>query len=265
MNQPHSTLGQAVITGASRGIGAEYARALAGEGYSLLLVARNQARLEQVAGEISDAHAIEVRTACIDLTNDTASDELFETAQRSPLPVDLLINNAGFGMFGAFVQTPVAQVQAMLRLHINTIVESTHRFLPSMIARRKGTIINVASVAGFLPIPYMAEYAATKAFLISFSEALAEEVRASGVTIQACCPGSTQTDFHRTAGHQPKNPLGSQTVQEVVKASLNGLKKRHARVTVGWQGRAIDFLTHYMPRSLLVRMAGNRAKPTSQD
>ena len=266
MKQSHSHApGLAVITGGSRGIGAEYAKGLASRGYSLLLVGRDRIRLEQVSHDVTKRHAVAVTTASIDLTTVTAADELFEAAQQHQTPIDILVNNAGFGFFGEFSKMPADQVQAMLRLHINTIVESTRLFLPDMIHRRNGAIINVSSVAGFLPIPYMAEYAATKAFLISFSEALAEEVKEHDVIIQVCCPGSTATDFHNTAGHQPKNPLGSQTVQEVVNASLAGLDTRRTRVTVGWQGKISDFLTHYLPRSLVIRMAGNRAKPISQD
>ncbi|GJL66645.1 MAG: hypothetical protein NPIRA05_16160 [Nitrospirales bacterium] len=208
---------------------------------------------------------MQVIVECLDLSIAGAAHQLFVLAQQSNTPVDILINNAGFGMYGEFVHMPLPHIPKMLQLHINTIVESTRLFLPAMIERRSGAIINVASVAGFLPIPYMTEYAATKAFLITFSEALAEEVRESGVTIQTCCPGSTETDFHRTAGYRPANPLGSQTAQEVVQASLTGLDKHRSRITVGWQGWLSDMVSRFLPRSMMIRMVGNQVKPQTRN
>ena len=184
----------AVITGASRGIGAEYARALARRGFDLLLVSRDEARLQGLATELRNAHPIEVETEVLDLAQPDAGHKLFVAAKDRRPAVDLLINNAGFGMYGDFATMPLPRIQEMLHLHINTVVDSTRLFLPSMIERQSGAIINVASVAGFFPIPYMAEYAATKAFMNSFSEALAEEVRSAGVSIQACFPGYTKSN-----------------------------------------------------------------------
>ena len=251
----------AVITGASRGIGAEYARALARRGFNLLLVSRDQKKLQELIIEIRKEHQIEIDAEVLDLSQLDAGHKLFIAAQQRRPVVDLLINNAGFGMFGDFATMPLPRIQEMLHLHVTTVVDSTRLFLPNMIERQSGGIINVASVAGFFPIPYIAEYAATKAFMISFSEALAEEVRSAHVSIQACCPGYTDTDFHRTAGVNPRSPLRAQSVQEVVEASLRGLDARRTRVTVGWQGRLTDFISRYMPRTLLIRLAGNRANP----
>ena len=253
--------GLAVITGASRGIGAEYARALAKRGYSLLLVARDEARLQQVAREILDKEGVEVTTASLDLSEDDAARQLMAAAGNGQRPVDILVNNAGFGMYGKFANMPLPRIQAMLELHINAVVESTRLFLPSMIERRSGAIINVASLAGLFPIPYMAEYAATKSFLISFSEALAEEVQESGVTIQACCPGYTVSEFHQTAGHTPRNPFPPQTAKAVVQASLRGLDKGRTRVTVGWQGRLSMVFTGMIPRRILIQLTGRRVQP----
>ncbi len=255
--------GFAIITGASRGIGAEYARAFAKRGYSLLLVARDKERLQHLAKETSRTHDVEIITESLDLSMPNAAHQLFASARDCHSHVDVLVNNAGFGMYGEFANMPLPQIQEMLQLHINAAVESTRLFLPSMIERQAGAIINMASVAGFFPIPFMAEYAATKAFLISFSEALAEEVRSSGVLIQACCPGYTKTDFHDTAGHRPRNPLAPQTVQEVVQASLSGLDQSRTRVTVGWQGWLSQLATHIVPRRRLIRLTGKRTKPRS--
>ncbi|WP_447971270.1 SDR family NAD(P)-dependent oxidoreductase [Nitrospira sp. M1] len=253
--------GLAIVTGASRGIGAEYARTLGSRGYPLLLVGRDEERLQQVGDSISRDHGVAVTVKCLDLSQEEAAHHLFVTAQQCQTDIAILINNAGFGLYGMFIDMPMARIRAMLQLHINTVVESTRLFLPHMIERQSGAIINVSSVAGFLPIPYMAEYAATKAFLISFSESLAEEVRASGVTVQACCPGYTESEFHATAGYRPRNPLQAQTAQEVVHASLSGLAKKRRRVTVGWQGWLSDIFARFLPRSVVMRIVGNQVKP----
>ncbi len=255
--------GLAVITGASRGIGAEYARRLGAKGFSLLLIARDLDQLERITEEITSTHDVEVHAQCLDLSLAGAAHQLFAVARDCGKSVDILINNAGFGLYGEFVNMPLPHIQDMLQLHINAIVESTRLFLPSMIERQSGCIVNVASVAGFFPIPYMTEYSATKAFLISFSESLAEEVRESGVTIQACCPGYTKTDFHNTAGHRPRNPLPAQTVQEVVQASLEGITKKRSRVTVGWPGQLSNMIARLIPRSVLIKIAGRQVKPRS--
>ncbi|MFQ5931446.1 MAG: SDR family NAD(P)-dependent oxidoreductase [Nitrospiraceae bacterium] len=250
-----------VITGASRGIGAEYARALAGRGYDLLLVSRDKARMDQLAFELTSRHAIAAVSEALDLAQEDAAHRLYVAARQRRPHVDLLVNNAGFGLYGEFVNMPMARVQAMLRLHVNTIVESIRLFLPAMIERRAGGIINVASIAGFYSVPYMAEYAATKAFLIAFSEALAEEVASSSVRVQACCPGSRATDFHATAGFRPKNPVRVQTPAEVVSASLSALEHGQSVVTTGWQWRALAALSRLMPRHWLTRMAARSMKP----
>jgi short-subunit dehydrogenase len=250
----------AVITGASRGIGAAYARAMAHRGFDLLLISRDEGRLHALATTLQDTDGVEINTAVLDLAQPDAGHQLYALSRKQREHVDLLINNAGFGWYGSFVDMPLPRVHEMLRLHVNTVVDSTRLFLPSMIERRAGAIINVASLAGLFPIPYMAEYAATKAFMISFSEALAEEVRPSGVYIQACCPGYTDTDFHQTAGAKPRNPLKSQTSDQVVQTSLRALEKGKPHVTVGWQGRLTEFLSRFFPRNLLIRRAGKRVK-----
>jgi short-subunit dehydrogenase len=251
----------ALITGASRGIGAAYARALAAKGYDLLLVSRDKARLDQEASELTKRHPVSVEIEVADLAAPDAANRLYVSARHRRRTLDLLINNAGFGLFGEFVDLPMARIQEMLRLHVHTIVESIRLFLPGMIERGTGRIINVASVAGLLPVPYLAEYAATKAFLITFSEALAEEVRSSGVRVQVCCPGSTETDFHATAGFRPKNPLGAWSADEVAAASLAALERGPVLLTIGWQGWVTAWAARWIPRTWLVRAAGAWLNP----
>jgi len=252
----------AVVTGASRGIGADYARALAAKGYDLLLVARDRSRLDRLAGEIRGAASVSVDVAVHDLSQPEAAHQLFVSARTLRPAADLLINNAGFGLCGPFAEQPMPRIQEMLRLHVNTIVESVRLFLPDMIERRSGAIINVASVAGFMPLAYMTEYAATKTFLIAFSQALAEEVRASGVRVQACCPGSTETDFHQTAGTHPRSPFGSQTSPDVVAASLRAIERGPTVVATHWSGALMDRLGRWVPRGLLARSAAAWIKPS---
>ena len=245
----------AVITGASRGIGADYAYALASRGYDLLLVARDRARLEQLAAEVIERDPVRADIARLELSEPEAAHRLYQAARECRPSVDLLINNAGFGSVGDFIAMPMARIQAMLRLHVNTVVESCRLFLPGMVERRSGAIINVASTAGFMPIAGMTEYAATKSFLIAFSEALAEEVRPAGVRIQVCCPGATLTDFHRTAGSHPKGPFTVQTSAEVVARSLAALTNGRTVVTTHWSGTVTDWLGRWVPRGVLARGA----------
>ncbi len=253
MNEIAATKPFAVVTGASRGIGAEYARALGARGHDLLLVARDKDRLEHLAADLVQRYGIEAGWEIMDLAEPEAGHRLFAAARAQRPYVDVLVNNAGFGLYGAFVDMPSPKLQEMLRLHINTIVESVRLFLPGMLERGSGTIINVSSTAGLMPIPYLAQYGATKSFLISFTEALAQEVRGSGVRLQACCPGSTDTDFHATAGYVPKDPVRVDSAAEVVSASLAALSRGPVTVTVGLRGRLMAAISRWGPRRFLLR------------
>ncbi len=259
----------AVLTGASRGIGAEYARLLANRGYDLLLVSRDETRLTHLSRELETNHRIQAHVFIADLAQPDAAHQLFVESRQYRQTPDMLINNAGFGLYGEFVSHSLPRIREMLHLHVQTVVESIRLFLPGMIERGSGTIINVASIVGLLPIPYFAEYAATKAFLVSFSEALAEEVRETGVLIQACCPGQTETDFHESSGFRPPGRLPMQTADQVAHVSLAALRNKHPVVTIGWQGRLTALVIKWLPRRFLIRTAGRfirtaaRSSPTS--
>ncbi len=255
----------AILTGASRGIGAGYARLLASQGYDLLLVSRNETRLTQLSHELETNHRIQAHVFSVDLAQPHAAHQLFVEGRRYRHTPDMLINNAGFGLYGEFVSHPLPRIQEMFHLHVQTVVESIRLFLPGMIERGSGTIINVASIAGMLPIPYFAEYAATKAFLLSFSEALAEEVHATGVHVQACCPGQTETDFHSSAGFRPSSLLPIQTAAQVAYTSLAALPKKHPMVTIGWQGKLAALLTKWVPRTVLTKAAGRITRQTTRE
>ena len=244
----------ALITGASRGIGAEYARALGKKGYDLLLVARDEIRLTTLKKELETSSSVHVELVLLDLAHPNAAQDLYDITKNNKQEVSLLINNAGFGWYGNFSDMPNETIQAMLQVHIDVTTHCTRLFLPDMLKARKGAIINVASIAGFLPIPYMATYAATKAYIIAFSEAIAREVSTKGIHVQVCCPGYTQTDFHETAGHRPKHVLAAQTSQEVVQHSLKVLPTSKVRVTIGWPGRMARWITHWFPRGWLISL-----------
>lgn len=253
----------AVITGGSKGIGAEYARALASQGYDLLLVARDTTRLEILSQDLHRVYQRDIWTESFDLTQPQAAARLYDVARSYRPQVSLLINNAGFGLYGDFADMPLAKIRDMLQLHIHTIVESTRLFLPDMLARKRGAIITVASSAGFFPIPYMTEYAATKAFLIAFSEGLAREIKNQGVTMQVCCPGFTDTDFHQYAGHKPKHVFFAQSAQQVVQTSLHALQSKRTLVTIGWQGRLASWISKMVPHTIMMAIAGKFVKPPS--
>lgn len=254
----------AVVTGASRGIGAAYARALAARGYDLLLASRDRERMEQTARACRALGPGTVGCAVVDLAEPDAAHRLYSAAMDRRTRVDLLVNNAGFGFFGDFTAMPMRQVREMLRVNVDSVVESTRLFLPGMIARGGGAVIIVSSVAGFFPVPYLAEYAATKAFLISFCEGLAEEVRGTGVRVQACCPGSTDTDFHATAGFKPKSLFGGMAPERVVTESLARLNRDSTIVTIGWQGFVLRLAGRWAPHGLIVRMARRWTKPPAR-
>ena len=250
----------ALITGASRGIGAEYARSLAGQGYSLFLTARDQLSLETLQHDLESSYGIRVWVKPLDLTRPTAAQELYDSSADLPQPVSLLINNAGFGWYGDFCRMPTKQIQDMLQVHIDVTTLCTRLFLEDMIKRRHGAIINVASIAGFIPIPYMSLYAATKSFIIAFSEGVAREVTDKGVHIQVCCPGYTETAFHDRAGHRPHHVISGASPEEVVAQSLHALQSSKFRVTIGWSGRVTRWILYWFPRNWLISLISKFVK-----
>jgi short-subunit dehydrogenase len=189
----------ALITGASGGIGLELARLFAAGGYDLVLVARSAGRLEELAGELRKPGGA-VRVLAKDLSGPDAPEEVFRELAAAGVAVDVLVNNAGFATFGPFAETDLGQELEELRLNVVALTHLTKKFLPGMLARRRGGVLNVASTAGFQPGPLMAVYYATKAYVISFSEALAEELNGTGLTVSVLCPGPTATGFQQRAG-----------------------------------------------------------------
>ena len=191
-----------LITGASWGIGEAFARELAARGHNLLLVARSEDRLITICSELGRSQKIRADYFAIDLSEPDAPQRLFEEAQKRELEIDLLINNAGFGSMGDFATLDLANELKMIDLNVRALVELTHRFIQPMREKKSGAIINVASTAGFQPVPFMANYSATKAFVLSFSEALWEENRRYGIKVMALCPGVTETHFFEASRMQ---------------------------------------------------------------
>src|SRR5947209_2306593 len=190
----------ALITGASTGIGREFARICARDGYDLVLTARSLSQLESLAAEIRRSVGRSVHVIQKDLSDAAAPAELFDEVSRLPLQIDVLINNAGFGLVGKFWELDEAEEMEMIRLNIGALTHLTRLFLPGFIQRRSGGILNVASTAAFQPGPLMAVYYATKSYVVSFSEALHNEAREYGVTVTTLCPGPTRTEFDKRAG-----------------------------------------------------------------
>ena len=212
----NTSMSTVLITGASGGIGYELAKLFARDHHNLVLVARSADKLAQVATELQ-AHGITVKTIALDLAAPPAPKFLFDQVQREGVIIDVLINNAGFGIFGEFAQMPEQEILGQIDLNIRALTELTRLFLPAMVKRRSGRIMNVASTAAFQPGPLIAVYYATKAYVLSFSEAIANELRHSGVTVTCFCPGATHTDFAKRAGIENSRifKLGAMSAEKV--------------------------------------------------
>src|ERR1039458_3009864 len=191
-----------LITGASGGIGEELARLFAAHRHDLVLVARSERKLQSLCGELARAHGIQSRSLAADLADPGAPPRIFEALQQQGGAIDVLVNNAGFGACGAYAEIDYEVEARMIQVNVAALAQLTRLFLPGMLARRNGKILNVASTAAYVPGPFMAVYYASKAFVLSFSEAIAEEMQGSGVTVTALIPGPTETNFAATAGNQ---------------------------------------------------------------
>ncbi len=257
----------ALITGASSGIGAVFARELAAIGNNLVLVARRQERLEELAIELSTKYGIQVELLTIDLSKPEAATAVYQTVTAKNWTIDLLVNNAGFGDFGEFSKGDRLKFLNMIQLNISALVDLTYQFLPQMQERGKGSIINVASIAAFQPMPYVAVYAATKAFVLSFSEALWAENQKYGVKILALCPGSTKTEFFEAAQWQGFDSNSAEynratTAEEVVKDALDSLNAGVSHVvTGGLPNKVITSLSRFLPRESIVKVIAKQFQP----
>lgn len=250
----------ALITGASSGIGECFARTLAQSGYGLILVARSEDKLQALAADLRSQHGLPVTVILSDLTKATAVADLAAAVQAQGLTVDFLINNAGFGSAGAFAKASAERDAQMIALNVQALVALCHVFLPAMQQREHGAILNVASTAAFQPLPGLAIYAATKAFVLSFTEALWAEARRKGVTVTALCPGPVDTPFFEATGTptlRSKVPnVMMMSPQAVVDAALAGIKSGKPVVVPGLSNKATSVLPRFMPRRLMALASG---------
>jgi uncharacterized protein len=251
----------ALITGASSGIGAAFARALAAQGTHLILVARSEAKLRDLAAALAAQNGIRAEVLACDLGRPEAGQQLFAATQQRGLPVDLLINNAGFATYGAFDRLDVEREQQEIQVDVAAVVDLTHRFLPAMLARGSGAIINVASTSAFQPTPYMAVYGASKAFVLSFSEALWAEYRSQGVRVLALCPGPTSTNFFNVVGTEDASFGVKEAPEKVVQVALRALQQGRPSVISGRMNWLQANSVRLAPRALVVGMGARLMRP----
>jgi len=254
---------RALVTGASSGIGRAFAVSLAASGTRLVLVARRGDRLDALAAELRAAHGTEVEVLTADLTDDADLVGVEARLGDEASPVDLLVNNAGFATSGRFAELPVDGEVAEIRLNVMAPVRLTRAVLPGMIARGHGGVVNVSSIAALQPLPHWATYAATKAYLTSFGEAVHEEVRGHGVTVLTLMPGFTHTEFHSHSGVPPLGIPGPLWMdpEEVVSSALGALRRRRASRVPGIANRAVATLSRLTPRTLSRRIVARVGPP----
>lgn len=247
----------ALITGASGGIGLELARLCAKGGHDLILVARNQAKLEEVAKYLSGMYQIRAEVIAADLADSEAPHAIMQEIESRGLSVDVLVNNAGFGDWGLFGRADLDRQLAMIQVNITALTVLTRLVLPGMVSRHRGRILNVASTAGFAPGPLMAVYYASKAYVISFSEAISNELRGTGITVTALCPGPTRTSFFEQAGMQGSNLATAphvMAVEPVARAGYRGMMRGAVLVVPGLANKGLIFAIRLGPRWLVRRI-----------
>jgi len=251
----------ALITGASAGIGMALARELAAGGTNLVLTARRRDRLAGLAGEVSAKHDIRTLVCVADLAQPLGPQQIFSFAEEKKIPIDLLVNNAGFGAYGEFQRTPLDRLIEMTHVNVTAVVHLTHLFLPGMIARGGGDILIVASTAAFQAVPYITTYAATKVFDLHFAEGLAEEVRRYGVRVCGLCPGSTATEFLQVAGQRNHTRRAPESAEKVAHVGLAALAAGKSSVVSGFTNWLGAEAVRVVPRRLVARVTGEMFRP----
>ena len=247
----------ALITGASFGIGLEFARIFAREGYNLVLVARSADKLRQLASELEKAHGTRSLMLATDLSEPGAPAYVLDQTTRADIQVDVLVNNAGFGQYGMFAENDLEECLRQIQLNVTTLTHLTRLYLPAMIARKSGGILNVASTAAFQPGPLMAVYFATKAYVLHFSEALANELDGTGVSVTCLCPGPTATEFHKRANATGMRLLkfGSMDARTVAEDGYRGLVAGKPVVISGFKNWLVAQSVRFSPRRMVTAIA----------
>jgi len=247
----------ALITGASFGIGSEFARIFAREGYNLVLAARSGEKLRQLASELEKKHATRSLILAADLSAPGAPAYVLDQTTRAGIPVDVLVNNAGFGQYGLFAENDLEECLRQIQLNVTTLTHLTRLYLPEMIERKSGAILNVASTAAFQPGPLMAVYFATKAYVLHFSEALANELSGSGIRVTCLCPGATATEFHKRANATGQRLLkfGSMDARTVAEDGYRALIAGKPVVVSGFKNWLVAQSVRLAPRRLATAIA----------
>ncbi|BBH22952.1 short-chain dehydrogenase [Paenibacillus baekrokdamisoli] len=251
----------ALITGASSGIGEAFANSLAAKKCNLILVARNEAKLTTLAAELSAAYKVKATVIALDLSAPGASQALFQVVQNHHLKVDLLINNAGFATYGYFEQVSGARQHEEVMLNVAALVDITHAFMPDLLRNQDGGLINVSSTAAFQPDPYMAVYGATKAFVLSFSEALWAENRKRGLKVLALCPGATETAFFNVVGSSEASVGSRQTPNTVVTNALKAFEKGKSHLISGRQNYLVSQVSRFFSRQFTLGIVERTLRP----
>ena len=252
---PRST---ALVTGGSGGIGLEIAKELARKNFDLVLVARNRDTLEAAAGQLEGKFDVKAHVFAADLRRPEAAQQIFDFLHNESLPIEVLVNNAGFGLGGEFAETELQRELDMIQVNIGALTHLTKLFLPPMVRRRSGKILNVASTAAFQPGPLMAVYYATKAYVLSFSQALAEELRDTGVTVTALCPGPTQTDFAEAAEMTSSRlftSFGVADADDVARYGVSAMLRGKRLAIPGIRNKVLAQANRIAPRALSTRLA----------
>ncbi|RCJ32029.1 short-chain dehydrogenase [Nostoc minutum NIES-26] len=248
----------ALITGASGGIGYELAKLFARDGYNLVLVARSEEKLTQIAKEFSEKSGIKVEIIVKDLSLATTPAEIFTKLQQAAIKIDVLVNNAGFGSYGFFHETDLKTELEMLQVNVVSLTHLTKLFLKDMVEQGYGKILNVSSGAAFQPGPLLAVYFATKAYVLSFSEAIANELEGTGVTVTVVCPGTTASGFQQRAAMEESKLVTSQNVMDaetVAKISYQGLMSNKTVVVPGIKNKLLAEAVRFTPRKMVVKIA----------
>ncbi|MFQ5649739.1 MAG: SDR family NAD(P)-dependent oxidoreductase [bacterium] len=250
-----------LITGASSGIGKEFAKQLAGQGATLILTARSEAALKELAHSLSEQHKVQTHVFCQDLGQPGGAQLLAQKIQQAGLQVDVVINNAGFGKWGPFESVDAATYEAMLNLNIHAVVALTHFFLPAMLERGEGGFINVASTAGFQPVPYFSTYSASKAFVISFSEGLWREYKDRGVVFTCLCPGGTDTNFHEVSQMDKRKLIALASSEKVAQLALQAFLKGKLNVIAGAKNYLLANSIRFAPRRWVTEVTAAMFRP----
>ncbi len=247
----------ALITGASSGIGYEFAKICAEHGHDLILVARREEKLQAVKQDFERAFKIKVTVLPYDLSKPTAPEEIFNSLKRQQIPIDILVNNAGFGDFGLFVGADWKKLSEMIQVNITALTHLTKLFLPGMIERKSGKILNIASTAAFGAGPLMAVYYATKGYVLQLSEALARELQRTGVTVTVLCPGPTETGFQAVAGSQQSKLVQGKkipTARDVAQFGFDAMNKGKVVAVHGLMNSLLVQVTRFLPRKAVVEL-----------